>query len=325
MAGLLDAEKTLRSLDHAVGELDQAVAFGREVAPKIDRIFLVSCGSGYAMMWSVEWWAKQLWPKVEVQTFQASKFIDTLPPLLDERTLLLLGSKSGETTETLAVARGTAGKCFKRVVFTKNTTSQLAANSDKLFLLGQTTETFLAMFMQVQVLVAAICDTKVPWALFPKLLSSLRHLPAAAVDAWKNNKVEAKADAELCKDETSMSFIAAGPGDTSAYVLGMCVLGERWIIKHPIIIDGYEYGHGWVEEFVPDETYIVFLGEDDSRSKMEKVKAFLDEGMKGQASKRLIFFDSKRHGMDGIDEAIRPIVGPYVNYLATKPFARALA
>ena len=249
---------------------------------------------------------------VEVRTFFPAEFMAMNLPKLDDRTLVLLASKSGSTPETNAAADFVKGKPYKTIVFTQFETSQLASKGDEKFLLGKTEETFLAIFMLMQSLVGAVLEQKEEWPLLPKLVSSLKVLPAAVVAAAKQNEARAKEDARLYKDDDKIYFVASGPGATSAYVIGVCILMEMlWIHAYPI--DAAEFFHGPFEIVTPKTPLVLIIGEDPSRPLMERVKTFCLKH-----TERLMIYDSRDYEMKGVAPEIRGIVAPYVIQAALK-------
>ncbi|MVA26571.1 SIS domain-containing protein [Agrobacterium vitis] len=312
MAIELNENEIVKSLDHAVSSIDRAVRVGRDVAPKIDRIYMIACGSANRAMQGIQYWADQIASDIDVRTFFPAEFMAMNPPKLNDRTLVLLASKSGTTPETLAAAEFVKGKPCKTIVFTQSGSSPLAAHGDEVFLLGETEETFLAIFMLMQALVGAVWEEKEGWPLLPKLVSSLKSLPSAVVAAAKQNESRAAEDARLYKDDNQIYFVASGPGATSAYVFGVCILMEMlWIHAYPI--DAAEFFHGPFEIVTPKTPLVLIIGEDPSRPLMERVKTFSQKH-----TERLMIYDSREYAMEGVDPEIRPIVAPYVIQAALK-------
>ncbi|CUX65698.1 Sugar isomerase [Agrobacterium tumefaciens str. Kerr 14] len=312
MATDINELEIVQSLDQTVANLDRAVQVGRDVAANIDRIYLIACGSANRAMQGIQYWTDQVATNIEVRTFFPAEFMAMNPPKLNERTLVLLASKSGTTPETLAAADFVKGKPCKTVVFTQFETSPLASKGDEAFLLGKTEETFLAIFMLMQTLVGAVLEQKEKWPLLPKLVSSLKALPSAVVAAAKQNETRATEDARLYKDDDKIYFVASGPGATSAYVFGVCILMEMlWIHAYPI--DAAEFFHGPFEIVTPKTPLVLIIGEDPSRPLMERVKAFSQKH-----TERLMIYDSRDYAMEGIEPEIRPIVAPYVIQAALK-------
>lgn len=79
------------------------VNFTREDLEKISRIFIVACGSSYHVGIVAKYnWQRLLRRSVEVELASEFRYSD---PLVDERTLVVVISQSGETLDTMAAMR----------------------------------------------------------------------------------------------------------------------------------------------------------------------------------------------------------------------------
>lgn len=315
----LNENEFTQGLAEAVGGLDSIAAFGLQVAPEIDRIYMIACGAGFHIMEGVQYWADQVARKLEIRTFRSADYTALNPPKLNARTLVLLTSKSGETPETLDAAKLVRGTAGKTVVITQSPTSSLATHGDKAFFLGDTQYAFLATFMLTQAFVGAILENKEQWGLLQKLLSSLRSFPEAVVSAARQDDERGKNHAERYKNDGQIYFVASGPGDLVPDAFGRCVLTEMLKIHvHPI--KAGDFFHSTLEIINRETPLILVLTEDLSRKQMERVKDFCKT-----YGGRVAIYDSVEYPMEGIDKDIRPIVAPYVVEGALKRFAYHLS
>ncbi|CUX65594.1 Sugar isomerase [Agrobacterium tumefaciens str. Kerr 14] len=319
MASPIDQEAIISSLDQTVNNLYRAAETGRNAAPNIDRVFMIACGSGYHAMKGIQYWADQIAINTDVRAFISSDFTAMKPPKLNERTLVLLASKSGKTPETLEASDYVRAKSFKTIVFTQSDASPLATQGDVVFSSGDTTETFLANFMLMQTVVAAVLAQKEEWPYLPKLLSSFRALPNAFAAAALKNEHRATQDAALYKDDHQIYFVAAGPEETTAFVFGTCILTEMLNIHAPPV-KASEFFHGTLEIVTPQIPLVLILGTDCSRPLMERVKDFCETH-----GNRLMIYDANDYSMDGIDPEIQPMVAPYLIQSALKRFSLHLS
>lgn len=312
MATAVDADEITNGLKLAVAALPRAAALGRALGPQVDRVYMVACGSANRAMQGIQYWADHQGRKVEVRTFFPAEFMAINPPKLDDRTLVILASKSGNTPETVEAAEFVKGRPCKTVVLTQAETSALAKMGDEAFFVGLTTESFTAIFMLMQTIVGGVLETADGWPLMDKLLKSLPALPQVLVEAARQNEARAQQDARLYKDDDKLYFVASGPVFTSAYVFGVCILMEMlWIHSYPI--EAAEFFHGPFEIVTPETPLVLLLGEDPSRPLMERVKKWAVK-----TTERTMIYDSKDYAMEGIDPEIRSIVAPYVIQAALK-------
>lgn len=299
------------SFDQAASGLDEAFAFGRGIAGEIDRIYFVAAGSANRAMLGLQWWIEHFAPRIEVRRYFPAEFITQNPPRLDERTLVVLASKSGTTPETVEAAAFIKDKPCKVIGFSQYADKPLARSVPKCFLVGDTPETFTAMAMLMHAVVGGIMQEN-GWPFADKLMSSLRALPAAVVEAAAQNDARAKADATAYAKDRTFYHVASGPGFTTAYVFGVCILMEMlWLHSYPI--EAAEFFHGPFEIVDKQTPLILLLGEDPTRPLMERVKTFCDK-----YAGRVMIYDSRDYAMPGIAPEIRPILAPYILQAALK-------
>src|SRR5262245_40575712 len=104
MASVSLREEILGSLQGAANVVREAAAAGRELSKKYDKVFFVSCGAPNRSMLTLEYWLQHYSSSLEVRRYFPAEFIAQDPARLDDRTLVILGSKSGTTPETVAAA-----------------------------------------------------------------------------------------------------------------------------------------------------------------------------------------------------------------------------
>ena len=312
MAAVLDRTAMVEGLAGAIALLPVARDLGRRLAPGIDRVVMVAAGSANRAMLGLQYWIERESAGLEVRRYFPAELMAQNPRGLDGRTLVLLASKSGTTQETVAAAEWLRGLPCRTVAFTQREDRPLAGLAQYVFAVGETSESFPALYMVMQAMVAGLLEAKDGWGLGDTLMTSLRALPAALADAAASSDMRGQADALALKDQKILYHVASGPGFTTAYVFGVCIVMEMlWLHSTPL--EAAEFFHGPFE--VVDETtrLILILGEDPSRPLMERVVRFCEK-----YTKHVMVYDSRDYAMPGIDPAIRPIVAPYVLQAALK-------
>ncbi len=319
MSIAFDRARVHEGLAQTRAAVPQAYALGCRLAPEIDRIYLVACGSANRAMLGIKYWLEHYSPGIEVRRYFPAEFMAIDPPRLDGRTLVLLASKSGTTPETVAAAAFLKDKPCKLVAFSQYADKPLALAVPEHFVVGDTSESFVAMFMLMQALVGGIMSAKDGWPLGDKLVASLDALPGAICDAAEQNEERAAADARLYAKDRNFYHVASGPGFTTAYVFGVCILMEMlWLHSYPI--EAAEFFHGPFEIIDRSTPLILITGEDPSRPLMERVSTFCDT-----YAERVMKYDSRDFAMKGIAPEIRPIVAPYILQSALKRMAAHLS
>ncbi|HEX8593047.1 MAG TPA: SIS domain-containing protein [Pseudomonas sp.] len=319
MAIQFNQEGFIASLQQSVQIVDDAQQFGQELATRIDRIYFVSCGAPNRIMLGLQYWLERYSHSLEVRRYFPAEFMDINPPRLDERTLVVLASKSGTTQETIAAARFLQGKPCLTVGVTQTAELPLAQAVQHCFLLGRTDEAYFGCFMILQALIGGILAKREGWPLLDELTRSLKALPQALADAAINNDQRATEEARLYKDDRVMYFLASGPMFTTAYVFGVCVVMEsQWL--HCLPVEAAEFFHGPFEAIDASTPLLLLVGEDPSRAQMERVVSFCH-----RYTERVMIYDSKDFPMVGIDPQIRAIVAPYIVGIAAERIAAHLA
>ena len=300
-------------------EIRGAAALGRKLAGQIDRIYFVGCGSPNRIMLGLEYWCQRISPSLEVRRYFPAEFIAQDPARIDERTLVLLGSKSGTTPETVEAAEFLRNRPPVTVGVTQTEDKPLAQAVQHVFLMGESDHAHSGMFMIMQALLGGIWAERDNWPLEEELLTSLEALPAVLADTESDNDRRAAEDARIYKDDRIIYHIASGPMFSTAYVFGVCVLMEmQWMHSYPI--EAAEFFHGPFEIVDKDIPLVLLLGEDPSRPLMERVDRFCKK-----YTERLVIYDSRDFAMPGIAKDIRAIVAPYVMQSALQRMAERLA
>jgi fructoselysine 6-phosphate deglycase len=319
MASVVTRDQVIDTLDQTVSTLPEAFAFGETMASEIDRVYFVAHGSANRAMQGISYWIEHYSPTIEVRRYFPSEFVTQDPAKLDERTLVLLASKSGTTPETVTAAEYLKAKPCKVVAFTLNGKSPLAKASPRTFLAGDTTESFVALFMLMQAVVGGLLKGRDSWSLADDLITSLAALPLSIAEAAIGNDARALEDAKTYYQDEQLYHVASGPGFTPAYVFGVCILMEMlWLHSYPI--EAAEFFHGPFEIVDEKTPLILIVGEDPSRPLMERVLRFCEKN-----ARRVMIYDSRDYPMTGVAPKIRPIVAPYVLQAALKRLSEHLS
>ena len=226
MAAVVTRHQVVETLEKSVSQLPDAFAFGESLAKDVDRIYFVAHGSGNRAMLGISYWVEHYSPSIEVRRYFPSEFMAINPPRLDERTLVLLSSKSGTTPETTAAAEWLQDKPCKVVSFTMKEGSPLAKASPNTFIVGDNSESLISLFMLMQALVGGVMKGRDGWALGDDLLSSLAALPAVIGETAEASDARGLELAKEYYQDDNIYHVAAGPGFMSAYNFGVCILME---------------------------------------------------------------------------------------------------
>jgi fructoselysine 6-phosphate deglycase len=319
MATDVNKDAILSGLATSAKVMADAARLGARLAGEVDHVYLVGCGAPNRVMLGLEYWLQHYSPSIEVRRYFPAEFMAQNPARLNGRSLVLLGSKSGTTPETVEAAKFVRNRPCISVSVTQTEDLPLAQNVQHAFLLGETSEAHTGMFMVMQALMGGLMHAKDKWPHFDKLMSSLQALPNAMAEAALANEKRSTEEARVYKDDRILYHVGSGPVFATSYVFGVCVLMEmQWM--HSVPLEAAEFFHGPFEIVDQNTPLILALGEDPSRPLMERVVRFCKK-----YTERTMIYDSKDFEMPGIDPVIRPIVAPYILEAALGRLAQRLA
>jgi fructoselysine 6-phosphate deglycase len=319
MATDVDRTAIVAAYAETLDGLDAAARLGRDLASGIDRVYFVACGGPNRLMLNLEYWIQHYSPSLEVRRYFPAEFMTQNPARFDERTLVVLGSKSGNTPETVAAAEFVAGRPCKTVAVTTSPDLPLAKAVQHCFFTGAANGATAAQFMLLLAFTGGLLAEKDGWPHFDDLMSSLRALPQVMADTAAVADARAADDARLLKDDRTLYHIAAGPMFSTAYVIGVCVLMEmQWM--HSVPLEAAEFFHGPFEIVDQNTPIVLMKGEDPSRPLMERAERFCKK-----YTERTFIYDSADYEMKGVAPEIRQIVAPYVLQAALRRVCERLA
>ena len=311
--------KGLRGASAALAEVSQ---FGEKKATEgMNRLCLIGCGAPNRVMASVKYWVDRYSASMETHLYYPAEFIQQAPVKMDEHTLAVLISETGQTPEVVEAAR------FIRRQYPSCQTVSISALSDAPlasiththFSYGQSQVGFEAKFMVLMSMISAMLHARGEWDLHGDTMNGLKALPDAMAEAEIDARGVNEDWARRYQEEDFYFVTASGPCYPVAYSLGVCILMEALWVK---MFEGQaaEFFHGPFEALDGTIPVILFLGEDPSRPLAERVNAFLR-----QKNYKTILYDSRAYAMRDVPAAARPVLAPYVLGAASYGFAEALS
>lgn len=286
----------------------------------ITKIFFVGCGAPHHLFLSIEYWASQYSTHLTFHRYFPAEFILHAPQSLDSQSLVILGSHSGTTPETVEAARFAEQSPAITLAVTQSADSPLGQAVDYPIAYGKTEQGYFSAFMLTAAFISAFLSQKEPaWHLHDVLIESLAHYPAALAQAKAQSVAIAQEHAKQLQTAPILYVLGAGPMFTTAYVFASCFLMEmQWMHAHPL--QAAEFFHGPFEVMDESTPLLLLLGEDSSRPIAERVLHFTQ-----QYSHNTIVYDSKDYPMNGIAPEIRPLFAPMVIDAALTNLVETLA
>ena len=316
-----DQSHFLKQFSGALTLFDTALETACQFAKQpIRKIFFVGCGAPHHLFYSLEYWASKYATNTTFFRYFPAEFVLHAPQALYENSLVVLGSHSGTTKETVAAARYIQQTPAQSLAITQSADSPLGQAVDQAIAYGSTEQGYFSAFMLTFAFLSEFLVEKEPdWPFHDALMESLPHFPAALAQAKAQTITTAALQAEKLKDSQQLYVLGAGPMYTTAYVFANCFLMEmQWM--HANAMQAAEFFHGPFEVVDEATPLLLLIGEDPSRPIAERVLEFTK-----QYSHNTIVYDSKKFPMTGIAPEIRPLVAPMIVDAALTNLVETLA
>ena len=188
----------------------------KEELLKINKVYIVACGTAYHAG-EVGKVAIEKLAKIPVITDIASEFRYN-DPFIDENTLVILISQSGETADTLAALRESKNKGAKILAVTNVVGSSIAREADKVIytLAGPeiavaSTKAYISQLVTVIMLALDFAKKlgRIEDSEYSKYIEELKTMPKKIDETLKSEPITERI-AEAIKEDKSMFFIGRG-------------------------------------------------------------------------------------------------------------------
>ena len=240
---------------------------------------------------------------------EAGEFVYGPPATLGSDSLVVVGSHTGTTPETIKaieVARTHGARAV--LAITREPDSPLAQAADHAFTYGskhtvwEPKQVYLAQIGHGALLA---CGDE-SQAEHDAALDAYSGLGGAILDAIAASDDYLAEMATALATEPVIYVLGAGPAEDVARCLSMCYLQEmQWL--HSAAFNANEFFHGAFEVVTDQTAVLLFLGQDHSRPIAERAKAFLD-----RYARRAWTVDLADLALPGIPGGYRGEVGPLV-------------
>lgn len=287
----------------------------------IDRVFFVACGGSSSLMYTSKYVLDREAGKIDSDLYSSNEFIHRNPAKLNDKSLVILCSHSGNTPETVEAARFARRKGAMTVALTFKAGSPLTEVSEYVIEYQEGQETsFLneppAIMLE---LVFGLLYTKEGNGKYLDLVNSLKVFRPILNQEKARFLTRAREFAQSYKDEKIIYTMGSGTSFGVAYWFAICILMEmQWIHSHAI--HAGEYFHGPFEILDKDVAVIQLLGLDETRPLEERSLEFTKK-----YGERLVVLDAKEFDLSGIEESVQGYLAPIVLQTVLRQYAEELA
>jgi fructoselysine-6-P-deglycase FrlB-like protein len=237
------------------------------------------------------------------------------PAMLGPGSVVLVASHNGTTGETIEAARWSRAIGARVIGFTKNETTELAVECDEVFTYHSDRTILAPKQVLIGMMIVALLKEaggKLDFAAFEEAFAAV---PAAFELAVKEAETSLREIAVAFGAEPMTYVLSAGPNQGAGYGFAMCYLMEmQW--KNAAWFNANEFLHGAFEVVQPDTAVLLFKGEDETRSVIDRVEAFLNKNTRGC---RII--DSREYSLPGVPASMRGVVSPLLLATLSKRLA----
>ncbi len=256
----------LRRLDENGRIVLDDIKLTKEDLDKISKVYIVACGTAYHAG-LVGRYAIEKFAKIPVEPDVASEF-RYREPFIDENTLLIAVSQSGETADTLAAIREAKNKGARILSITNVLGSSVARESDDVFYTWAGPEIAVAstkayttqlVALYMVALHMAIIKESITEDYYFEIIEKMKELPEKVEGILKKSN-EIKKIAEIIKDKNSAFYIGRGL-DYQTSMEGALKLKEISYIHTEAFAAG-ELKHGTIA-LIEKETPVIAVASQD--------------------------------------------------------------
>ncbi|MDD3139443.1 MAG: SIS domain-containing protein [Lachnospiraceae bacterium] len=300
-------ETFLSVMRGAVNNIDKINEIADEVSKAgYKNIYLVGTGGTYAIISPLAYLLKT---NSELVWFHeiAAELVKAQPKSLTKDSLVITASLSGTTVETIEAAKYARTLGAKVISLVGDGSTPLAKESDYPIVNAASNDNLCEeMHVQFLALGARLMKNNGEFPEYDEFIQTLKKLPEVLLKVREENDDRALAFAKKHKDTKFHMCIGAGNTWGETYCFAMCVLEEmQWISTKSI--HAAEFFHGTVEMTEKDMSFMLFRGEDETRSLLDRVENFVK-----QYSDVIEIWDTKDYALEGISENMRKYISPMV-------------
>jgi fructoselysine-6-P-deglycase FrlB-like protein len=302
-----DFEETIRFANAQRGRIREVA---RHAADRgLDNVWLVGCGGSHYAQSAAHYTLTQRGRHLTSFRMNSNEFNHAHPAHLGPDSLVVVGSHSGKTPETLqAIDTARSAGAQMIVGMTRSLESPLAEKlgADSAFTyesrdtVWEPKQTYFGLLANE--LLNAYGDQSDEAT--ETAAAGYLALPGALRRAIDEQDEASHAIAVALAGEPITYVLGAGPSEDIARCLSMCYFQEmQWM--HSAAFNAGEFFHGAFEVVTENTPVIVFLGEDTSRPVAERAARFVEK-----YSKKSFLIDSADLELTGVPAEVRPEVAP---------------
>jgi fructoselysine-6-phosphate deglycase len=267
--------------------------------------FLGAGGAGMLMLPAAQLLQRRI--RFPTVLTQAAEMVLTDSALLDNRSIVVLPSRSGTTADTIEVMEFVQARGAKVIGLTGHEATPLADGADFNFTNFAEDDTSSESFYLQSLLIAlSVMEHQGVLSDRDAIVAELQQLPDLLVEVKRAFEPRAEELADAFSSEGYHIITGSGMTWAEAWYYGTCVLEEmQWIRTRPI--HASDFFHGTLELVEEDVSVLVLMGEDEARPLAARVEAFAST-----VSQKVTILDAAEHELPGISQRVRGMISGVV-------------
>ncbi len=285
---------------------------GLELIPKVEGMVDEICKRGYSnifymgiggtVLYADQFIhiAKQLKSTVEIHLQNAADFIHEGNPFLNEQSVVVIESISGDTKEMVEALEKVKEIGAVIIGYVEKKDSILDKMCD-----NSINTTGAAYYFWYTVTLRFLKNAG-HFSAYDNFFAQLVTMEENIIGIYADADEKAKVYAEQYGAENLTYVTGSGNLEGWAVCEAMCIMEEmQWMKTRPV--SAADFFHGTLEVIEKDVPIIIMKGEDCTRPEAERVERFAKT-----VSAKVIVFDTKDYRLNGVDEKFRGILSPMV-------------
>jgi len=236
-----------------------------------------------------------------------SEIVLTKPAYVGAKSLVVIPSLSGTTSEAIAMAEYSRSVGATVLALVGHEGTPLAEVADRSFVNHAADDTSCESFYLQSLLIAlSVMKSRGEIADYDEVVAQLATLPASLLEVKRAFEPRAAALAAEIQDEGYHIITGSGPVWPQAFYYGMCILEEmQWIRTRPV--HASDFFHGTLELVEGGVSVILLKGEDATRPVAERVERFVPDH-----TELLRVIDAADFELPGVSPKVRGLVSQVV-------------
>ncbi|MTI61589.1 MAG: SIS domain-containing protein [Firmicutes bacterium] len=273
----------MRNLDiNYKKNLEMVLKGYQEIVQKIKKVVsrdfkninLVGCGANYSQMLTIKYIFAGLIKNINCNVYQAGEYDRKIPITIDENSLVIGMSHSGNTAEVYNSLKKSKDQKAKLLAISSNEESKIAQIADLHFQYPdgeQMSELKLLFLSIITFAVAEVMENPLP----EELKEGLFELPELLEEAHQLYKDGALKFAEDYADKDMIYTIGSGPTMGAAFAFGNCKLMEmQW--KDASVLNACNFFHGPLEVVDDNHYFLLFAAGDKQSDYVRRIEEYLE-------------------------------------------------